>query len=221
MNSAYRILARRSARIPLALFFIVGMTLAASAATQQRALASSCAAESAGTITIFGQKQTDLIIPSNTTCYNVVLEHVCKVMGGNGGVEAIECADIDASWTYGQIEVWGEGEYYCQGSDGYARCAAMSVDQLMKTNEGAIDGEGTGTEQYGHPGGNYTCSGSSCSTARAMVSTYHFTYDGNDTAYAIVNADDATNSITVPDGDKITDPSPPSTPIISLSAIGG
>jgi hypothetical protein len=130
-------------------------------------------------------------------------------MGGNGGVLADECADIYISYTPGGFDIYGDGEYYCQGPDDYARCDAMSVDEVLSTDPAG--------GQYGHPGGDYTCSGSSCPTGRALVATYHYS------ASMVVTSGECIpngvgvyltpNSITVPDGTKVTYPEVPGTGI--------
>jgi hypothetical protein len=154
--------------------------------------------------------------PLAGTCASKVIAHDCINMGGNGGTSALECADIYMTWNSSAIEAWGEGEYYCQGSAGYGQCAAMSVDQVFYW-----DANTTSQSQFGHPGGNYTCSGGGCPAGgRALVSTYHYS-GSQSTAPAectvpIIAKTEASNSITVPDGDKITDPNVASTPLISV-----
>jgi hypothetical protein len=209
--------AGRAARLALALLFACGMVVAASAATPQRALAASCAVRTGGTLLIDGQYVTQVVAsPLAGTCASQVIAHDCVNMGGNGGIAAIECADIYMTWNSSAIEAWGEGEYYCQGASGYAQCSAMSVDHVLYwcANTGS-------QSAYGHPGGDYTCSGGGCPAGgRAKVSTYHYT-GSQSTAPAectvpIIAKTEASNSITVPDGDTITDPDFASTPLISV-----
>jgi hypothetical protein len=103
----------------------------------------------------------------------VNLSHYCVSMGpSSGGITAIECADIDMNYTPTSFDIYGVGEYYCQGASGYATCNAMDVDQVMYVENIMTGNLGT----CGHPGGYYTCSGN-CATQRALVSTYHFTGD--------------------------------------------
>jgi hypothetical protein len=222
MEMAFKGTLRRAARLLLILLFASGMIVAASTAAPQRALAAACTVQTYGTLLIDGQYVTQVIAsPLAGTCASRVIAHDCITMGGNGGVSAIECVDIYMTWNSSAIEVWGEGEYYCQSSAGYAQCASMSVDQVFYWDAN------TGSQQaYGHPGGNYTCSGSGCpngastTTGRAWVNTYH--YSGSQSPAAaectvpIIAKAEASNSIIVPDGDKITDPKVASTPLISV-----
>jgi hypothetical protein len=206
----------KTVRILLALVFIVGMTAAFSAATEQHALALSCNPGITTTKPIDGVKVTTLTYTFGATCYNDPVDHQCVDMGGHGGVDAIECADIEMSFSPTGLNVWGVGEYYCQGPFGYKQCAAMSVDQVFYF--GAFGSDPNGVSTYGHPGGYYTCSGSGCPTnptPRAMVGTYHFSGSlgqaGGTCSYIMFTSDEVANSITVPDGTKITDPISPAT----------
>lgn len=217
MEIACRETPRRAARLLLALLLASGVVAAASAAAPQRALAASCSVKTGGTMLIDGQYVTQVIAsPLAGTCANQVIAHNCINMGGNGGVAALECVDIYMTWNSSAIEAWSEGEYYCQSSAGYAPCSAMSVDQVFYWDAN------TGSQQaFGHPGGYYTCGGGSCpSGGRAWVDTYHYS-GSQSTAPAectvpIIAKAEAANSITVPDGDKITSTAVASTPLISV-----
>jgi hypothetical protein len=217
MEITFREPSRTAVRLLLALLLISGMVVAVTAAAPQRSLAASCTVKTGGTLLIDGQYVTQVIAsPFAGTCANQVIAHDCINMGGNGGVSAIECVDIYMTWNSSAIEAWSEGEYYCQGTSGYARCAAMSVDQVFDW-----DANTSSQRAYGHPGGYYTCRGSGCpSGGRAWVDTYHYsgsqsTAAGHCTVPIIAKAE-AANSITVPDGDKITVPKAASTPLISV-----
>lgn len=93
----------------------------------------------------------------------------------------------------------------------------MSVDQAFEF--GVLGSKPGGASIYGHPGGNYTCSGSGCpsgsssTTGRAWVDTYHFSgtlgQGGGACSYIMVTAATLSNSITVPDGEKISGGSNP------------
>jgi len=184
---------RRASRLLAALLVVLGMAAAITTVTTQHAFAATCGVESTDGL---GTEY----LAHGLTCDNVPLSHVCTVMGGNGGVNAIECTDLYISYTPGGYDVYGVGEYYCQSTAGYSQCAAMSVDQAMYNTLGGV---------YGHPGGNYTCTGSSCATQRALVDTYH------DTGSAVITSgyclpfssyveSISSNTITVPDGDPIS-----------------
>lgn len=203
---------RRATRLLLVLVFIVGMTIFFSAATGQHALALSCSPGSTTTGTVDGETVTTLHYTFGATCNTVEVDHQCVDMGSHGSVDAIECADVYMSFSPSNLNLWGEGEYYCQGPFGYKQCAAMSVDQVLYFGVLGSDPNGVGT--YGHPGGYYTCSGSGCPSAtsptnqRAKVATYHFSGSlgqaGGTCSYIMITLDEAANSITVPDGTRIT-----------------
>jgi hypothetical protein len=203
---------RRAARLLLALVLVAGAMLAFSAAPQQHALALSCSPGITRTGTVGGQPVTTLVYTFGATCYNVQVDHRCTDIGNHDSVHAIECADIWMSFSTANINLWGEGEYYCQGPFGYKQCAAMSVDQVFEF--GVLGSKPGGVSVYGHPGGNYTCSGSGCpsgttpTTARAWVDTYHFSGSlgqaGGTCSYIMVTGAENTNSITVPGGTRIS-----------------
>jgi hypothetical protein len=207
----------RAARILLALVFIVGMTASVSAASGQHALALSCTPSPPTTETVEGEKVTTLTFTFGAACDNVQVDHQCADIGNHGGVHAIECADIYASFSTANLNLWGDGEYYCQGPFGYKPCAAMSVDQVFEF--GVLGSNPHGVSTYGRPGGNYTCSGSGCAsgstvtTGRAWVDTYHFSGSlgqaGGTCSYVMITGAEITNSITVTDGTKISGASNP------------
>jgi hypothetical protein len=219
MEIAFKKSSSRAARLLLALLFASGMVMAASAATPQRALASApCPVKTGSTLLIDGQYVTQVIATVDGTCANQIIAHNCITMGANDGVSAIECVDIYMTYSSSAVEAWGEGEYYCLGPDGYERCQGMSVDEAFYWDAN------TGSQGvYGHPGGDYTCSGGSCpvgttpATGRAWVDTYH--YLGSVTTECtvpIIAKTIASNSITLPDGTRITNPEVASTPLISV-----
>ncbi|HUN30464.1 MAG TPA: hypothetical protein VMU95_00475 [Trebonia sp.] len=203
---------RKVARLLLALAFVVGITVSFSAATTQHALALSCSPGSSSTSTVDGQTVTTLTYTFGATCSNVEVDHQCADLGNHSSIHAIECADIYMSFSTSNLNLWGVGEYYCQGPFGYEQCAAMSVDQAFEFGVLGTDPSGTGV--YGHPGGDYTCSGSGCPAGgRALVDTYHFSgtlaQAGGTCSYVMLTASEVTNSITVPDGTKISGSSNP------------
>jgi hypothetical protein len=208
---------RKAARILLALVCIVGIMVSVSAATEQHALALSCSPAPPTTGTVEGYEVTTLKYTIGAMCSNVEVDHQCEDIGSHGGVDAIECADIWMSFSTANINLWGDGEYYCQGPFGYKQCAAMSVDQIFEF--GVLGSNPNGVSTYGHPGGNYTCSGSSCpsgttsTTGRAWIDTYHFSGSlgqaGGTCSYIMVTGAETTNSITVPDGKNIPGASNP------------
>jgi hypothetical protein len=192
---------RKSIKLMAILLAVFATAAAVATAAPQKALAAGCGVQS----TSPSGAATDVYLSADLTCDNISVAHKCVTMGGNNGIFALECADIYVSYTPDSFDVYGVGEYYCQGPDGYARCDSMSVDQVLLTDTG----------EYGHPGGNYTCSGSSCAAARATVDTYHYTGSLVTSAGAcipegMITQDLGTNSITVPtlpEGTTITYPS--------------
>jgi hypothetical protein len=207
----------RAARLLLVLVFTAGMTISFTAATQQHALALSCSPGSSTTATVDGQTVTTLTYTFGATCSSQEIDHQCTDLGNDDLIHAIECADIWMSSSAANINLWGEGEYYCQGPFGYKQCAAMSVDQVFEF--GVLGSSPNGVSTYGHPGGNYTCSGGGCpsgttaTTARAWVDTYHFSGSlgqaGGTCSYIMVAGAETSNSITLPDGKKIPGASNP------------
>jgi hypothetical protein len=151
-----------------------------SAATQGSALAAGCAL------------QPNNIAP-NGNCFTQNLAHVCeRISPASNADQAIICTDIYASWTAasvtssGRFDVWGTGEYYCQGAS--QQCKGMNVKNSLaiwayatQTPEGPVSGpifpdSPTDTESSN----SYTCSTTSCpittsASTRVYVSTTHYT----------------------------------------------
>jgi hypothetical protein len=188
-----RIFFRKGSRLLVALLAALGMAATIATAAPQPALAATCTPiTSGGTV----------YVTAGLTCYGVGLSHHCVSMGASGGITAIECADIDMNYTPTSFDIYGVGEYYCQGPSGYTTCKAMHVNQVLYAQDYYTGHLGT----YGHPGGYYSCSGN-CTPQRALVSTYHFTggpASQNSCVPAIVYVQNSANSITLPDGVTVT-----------------
>jgi hypothetical protein len=115
-----------------------------------------------------------------------------RISPASNADQAIICTDIYASWTAasvtssGRFDVWGTGEYYCQGAS--QQCKGMNVKNSLaiwayatQTPEGPVSGpifpdSPTDTESSN----SYTCSTTSCpittsASTRVYVSTTHYT----------------------------------------------
>jgi hypothetical protein len=189
-----RIFLKKGSRLLVALLAALGMAATIATATPQRALAATCKPTTSG---------ATVYLPAGLTCYGVGLSHYCVSMGASGGITAIECADIDMNYTPTGFDIYGVGEYYCQGASGYATCDAMHVDQVLYAEDFLTGHVGT----YGRPGGYYSCSGN-CTTQRALLSTYHFTGSLTIVQSACIGdflyVENSANSITLPDGVTVT-----------------
>jgi hypothetical protein len=125
-------------RLLLALVLALGMTVLVSTATQQSAHAA--------------------VSPAA-----VGVAHQCETIGtASNGNQAVVCSDINATPVAGGTEIWGTGEYFCQGPS--VRCAGIS-----SSNNLTVLGFGTmGTAPF-------HCSTTGCPNGgRAEVSTTHF-----------------------------------------------
>jgi len=102
-------------------------------------------------------------------------QHSCVVIGTlpNGNQAAI-CADIELQLVPDGVEVWGEGEYYCQGPD--RQCNGIHADNNMTFITVSGFPPVVGTVQN-NP---YQCVTTGCPNGgRAFVSTPHrFIIDG-------------------------------------------
>ena len=126
----------RGTRLLLALVLALGMTAFASMATQQSAHAAVAPAA-------FG------------------VMHKCEVIGtAPNGNQAVVCSDINAAAVAGGFELWGTGEYFCQGPS--VQCAGIRASNNLLTPDGSF--------------GNrpFVCLTTACpNSGRAMVSTTH------------------------------------------------
>lgn len=100
-------------------------------------------------------------------------QHVCRAIDTlPNGNQAVVCSDIELQPVSGGVEVWGEGEYYCQGPD--VQCNGIHADNNMTfiTTNAIPPVEGT---VQNNP---YQCTTTACPNAappnnRAFVSTPH------------------------------------------------
>jgi hypothetical protein len=99
--------------------------------------------------------------------------HSCVAIGTlPNGNQAVVCSDIELQPVPGGVEVWGEGEYYCQGPD--VQCNGIHADNTMQFLTTNAIPPFTGTVQN-NP---YQCTTTACPNAappnnRALVSTPH------------------------------------------------
>jgi hypothetical protein len=156
--------ARRGVRLLLAVLLALGAAVSVSAATQGSARAAACDP-------VNGQ------FP-NGNCYNYVLSHVCEQISPSSNADQADiCTDIYASWTaasyssQGTLDIWGVGEYYCQGAS--VQCKGVNASNTL-----AVTGHpaGGGTTHASESSGTYMCSTTSCPNGgRVKWPTGHFT----------------------------------------------
>jgi hypothetical protein len=99
--------------------------------------------------------------------------HLCHVIGTlPNSNQAVVCSDIEVAPVSGGVEIWGAGEYYCQGPD--LQCKGIHADNTMFFLTTNAIPPFTGTFQN-RP---YECSTTGCPNGptpnnRAIVSTPH------------------------------------------------
>jgi hypothetical protein len=96
-------------------------------------------------------------------------QHSCVAIGTlPNGNQAVICSDIELQPVSGGVEVWGEGEYYCQGPD--RQCNGIHADNNMTFITTNVIPPFQGTVQN-NP---YQCITTGCPNGgRAAVSTPH------------------------------------------------
>lgn len=97
------------------------------------------------------------------------LQHSCVAIGTlPNGNQAVICSDIELQLVPDGVEVWGEGEYYCQGPD--RQCNGIHADNNMTFITVSGFPVAVGTVQN-NP---YQCVTTGCPNGgRAAVSTPH------------------------------------------------
>jgi hypothetical protein len=187
---------RNGPRSLLALFVLLLATVFASFMTQQAAQAAaaspSAVQPAAACVVPYNSSAGAWEVPWGCSSGEVAGAHVCAYVGPSTGAStAVECTDIYVTNNSSATEMWGEGEFYCQGS--HPQCLGMNVNVgLSQTNEdnGSIV---TGPAQ------NYKCNpgvGACPTSGRAMVSTGHDAIHSN-TCYEAYTWDPAGNVISV------------------------
>ncbi|HEY2670597.1 MAG TPA: hypothetical protein VGJ07_09510 [Rugosimonospora sp.] len=131
------------------------------------------------------QEYGDWYLPYGCVGETIPASHTCQRLESSYGVTSvdgiapIECTDIafnNNNYDNGynpQGDLWGEGEFYCQASNGYHQCGGMNVNVDMWYNQVGDWSAGFNKTK------NYKCNpspGPACPTpaqGRAMVSTPH------------------------------------------------
>ena len=139
---------------------------------------------------------TDIwIIPYGCSAVVIPPSHKCQIfnlipVNFGGLLEAIQCVDVYATNVSGHQEVWGEGEFYCQGE--YVQCQGMNVNVDFSYTDNPANGNVT------VPLRNYKCNGSGCPDGgRALISTQHSPGDGYLYGFLAETNEPAGNVITV------------------------
>lgn len=142
-----RELTYRAPRLLLALLVALGMTVFASVATQRSAHATGLPAATVG------------------------VSHKCEVVNTlSNGNQAVVCTDINMANTPTGVEVWGTGEYFCQGPS--VQCKGIHANNTLTFR----DLTGTLRVLQNQP---FQCSTTACPNGgRAMVSTSHLGISG-------------------------------------------
>lgn len=117
----------------------------------------------------------------NGNCYNYVVSHVCEQISPSSNADQADiCTDIYASWTQasstgeGSLDIWGEGEYYCQGSSG--QCKGIHAENTISVTADKFTGNQEVPVTYSESSIDYTCSTTACPDgSRAMLGTTHYT----------------------------------------------
>jgi hypothetical protein len=112
--------AHKGVRLLLALFLVVATTAFALVVVEHTAQAATCAAQ---------KEANGYHIPNGCSSVPIPAAHHCMVVGtsNDGTTQGVECADLYATNSaQNEFDVWGEGEFYCQGS--HPRCLGMNVE---------------------------------------------------------------------------------------------
>jgi hypothetical protein len=156
-KTGFAIPARKFLRFVLALFVVFASVVSVSLVTQSTASAASCVSESGGT----------WFVAKGCFSAEIPGAHVCAPITP-GENTAIQCTDLYATDANGAAQIWGEGEFYCQGA--HPQCQGMNVrvgfswTDLNNLQQDVSDPR------------TYTCNptvGACPNGGRAMVSTAH------------------------------------------------
>jgi hypothetical protein len=154
-------------RLLIAALFTLGTMISISVATQGSALAAAC-------------DPTGGVFP-NGNCSNYVVSHKCEQISPSSNADQADiCTDIYASWTQasatgeGSVDIWGEGEYYCQGSS--EQCKGINGQNSVSVTATTFTGSSEIHPTDSESSADYTCSTTACPLGgRAMVATTHVT----------------------------------------------
>lgn len=161
-------LKRGGVRLLLLMSLVIGSLAGVSLAAQQPAMAAAgCAGIPGG--------NGDLLFHAAGPCYTVPVAHKCEAIGtlGNGN-QADICTDIYTSYDTTRYEIWGTGEYYCQGPS--VQCKGIHAGNTMTITlslDAIANGDPDPHNPYTSP--SYECSTTSCPNGdRAKLSTGHY-----------------------------------------------
>jgi hypothetical protein len=111
----------RRLRLLLALLLVLGATVSVSVAAQRSALAAkvNCAPQEDG--------DGEWHVLVGCASIRIPAAHNCAIIGSsfNNETLGIECADLYVTNTDSAQQIWGEGEFYCQGPN--PKCLGMNV----------------------------------------------------------------------------------------------
>jgi hypothetical protein len=158
---SFAMVRRSCMRILLTLLCTAGFVGSVTAVTQSSAQAATvnCAgtSPSAGVFYVY-YGQSSCVVP---------ISHKCMQVGSAAGSEtADECADISVNNTGSSVQIWGTGEFYCQGASG--KC-----DEIDVTVGASATDENAGSPVTVHTPSPYVCTSGCPNGSRADVSTAH------------------------------------------------
>lgn len=108
-------------------------------------------------------------------CYTVPVVHKCEVIGTlSNGNKAVICTTIYTSYDMTHYEIWGTGEYYCQGPSVQCKGIHAGNNLVITLSLSAIaNGSPDPDNPMGSP--SYMCSTTSCPNGNPVVlSTGHY-----------------------------------------------
>lgn len=141
----------------------LGMAVPVTAALPATARAASCLSQAANGDWHIAYGCNSVLIPASHAC-----KQTGEISDSHGVTTTDECADLAVTNVSGATQIWGVGEFYCQGA--FTQCQQMQVSVWVDVYR-ISDGLDTWS-----PYRIYTCSGGGCpSGGRAMVSTAHIT----------------------------------------------
>jgi hypothetical protein len=114
-ETGFAIPARKFLRLVLALFVVLAGVVSVSLVTQSTASAASCVSQSSDGVWNIAKGCFSTEIPGAHVCADIT----------PGENTAIECTDLVVTDANGTAQMWGEGEFYCQGA--HPQCLGMNV----------------------------------------------------------------------------------------------
>jgi hypothetical protein len=149
----------RSLRFLLSLLVVLAGAVSISLATPHAAQAATCVSGSG----------TSFSVSRGCASQRIPGAHVCANVGpSSGATTAVQCSDLYATDTSSGVELWGEGEFYCQGAS--PQCAGMNVNIGFSYTDVDTGAEVTGDAR------NYKCNptvGACPNGGQAAVATLH------------------------------------------------